>query len=162
MQRAARAATLLTVAIAAVLSGGTVLRAEPVPDARPSSSPSGKPPVTGDIRIQLAGETVTVTLEAGEAARAFRALLPLKLTLKDHNGTEKIGDLPKRLPVQGEPAGADPEPGDIAYYAPWGNLAIYYADFEYSRGLVRLGRLSRIPDAFRQAGPVTVTIEVVR
>ena len=162
MQRATRAATLLAVAMAAVLSGGTVLRAEPVPDARLSSSPSGKPPVTESIRIRLAGETVAVTLEAGEAARAFRALLPLTLTLKDHNGTEKIGDLPRRLSVQGEPSGADPEPGDIAYYAPWGNLAIYYEDFEYSRGLVRLGRLSRIPDAFRQAGPVKVTIEAVR
>ncbi|KQO45747.1 hypothetical protein ASF24_11100 [Methylobacterium sp. Leaf86] len=118
--------------------------------------------MTESIRIRLAGETVTVTLEAGEAARAFRALLPLTLTLKDHNGTEKIGDLPRRLSIQGEPSGADPEPGDIAYYAPWGNLAIYYEDFEYSRGLVRLGRLSRIPDAFRQAGPVKVTIEAVR
>jgi hypothetical protein len=31
--------------------------------------------------------------------------------------------------------------GDIAYYAPWGNLAIFYKDFGYSRGLVKLGRL---------------------
>ena len=161
MQRVTRAAALLTAAMAAVLPGETVLRAEPAPDARSSSSPTGKPPVMESIRIRLAGETVTVTLEAGEAARAFRALLPLTLTLKDFNGTEKIGDLPKRLPVKGEPAGADPEPGDIAYYAPWGNLAIYYKDFEYSDGLVRLGRLSRIPDAFRQAGPVKVTIEAV-
>lgn len=161
MQRVTRAAALLTAAMAAVLSGEVGLHGEPAPSPRPPSSPSGKPPVMESIRIRLAGETVSVTLEAGEAARAFRTLLPLTLTLKDHNGTEKIGDLPKRLPVQGAPAGADPEPGDIAYYAPWGNLAIYYKDFEYSDGLVRLGRLSRIPDAFRQAGPVKVTIEAV-
>ncbi|KQP62807.1 hypothetical protein ASF52_21235 [Methylobacterium sp. Leaf112] len=111
------------------------------------------------IRIRLAGETVTATLESGEAARAFRALLPLTLNLTDYSATEKIGDLPGKLSIQGEPAGIDPEPGDITYYAPWGNLAIFYKDFGYSRGLVRLGRLSRIPDALRQPGPITVTIE---
>ncbi|KQT16232.1 hypothetical protein ASG40_18485 [Methylobacterium sp. Leaf399] len=113
----------------------------------------------GSVLIRFGGETVTATLEPGEAARAFRALLPLTLKLTDYNATEKIADLPRRLPVLGEPAGIDPEPGDLTYYAPWGNLAIFYKDFGSSRGLVRLGRLRRIPDAFRQPGPVTVTIE---
>lgn len=114
------------------------------------------------IRIRLAnadGESVVASLEGGEAARAFRALLPLTLTLTDYNATEKIADLPSRLPTTGEPAGYAPEPGDVAYYAPWGNLAVFYKGFSRSRGLVRLGRLGRIPDAFRRAGPVTVTIE---
>jgi hypothetical protein len=33
--------------------------------------------------------------------------------------------------------------GDITYYAPWGNLAIFYRDFGYSPGLVRLGHIGR-------------------
>ena len=116
------------------------------------------------VRIRLAGpngESVTATLEDSAAARTFRALLPLTLNLTDYNGNEKIGDLPKRLPIEGEPAGIDPEPGDVAYYAPWGNLAIFYRDFGYSRGLIRLGKLSHIPDAFRKPGSVSVTVEVV-
>lgn len=112
------------------------------------------------IRIRLAnGESVSVKLEAGEAARAFRALLPLRLELTDYNRTEKIADLPSRLTTRAEPDGIDPEPGDLAYYAPWGNLALFYKDFGYSRGLVRLGRLDRAPDALRQPAPTTVTIE---
>ena len=34
-----------------------------------------------------------------------------------------------------------PEVGDLTYYAPWGNLAIFYRDFGYAKGLVKLGRI---------------------
>lgn len=92
------------------------------------------------IRISAAGRTFTAVLEDSEAARGFAALLPLDLTLSDYNRTEKIADLPRRLSTAGAPEGVDPAVGDITYYAPWGNLAIFYRDFGYSRGLVRLGR----------------------
>ncbi|WP_443026542.1 cyclophilin-like fold protein [Sphingomonas sp. IC-56] len=29
----------------------------------------------------------------------------------------------------------------MAFYAPWGNLAIFYGDGHHSPGLIRLGRL---------------------
>jgi hypothetical protein len=60
------------------------------------------------------------------------------------------------------PAGSDPEIGDIAYYSPWGNLAIYYKDFSYSRGLVKLGHIESAVDTLRQPGPLTVTIELAK
>lgn len=159
MKHARHAATSLAAAMVLVLGGVGGLHGEPAPERGSPASPGRKAPAMESIRIRLAGETVTATLESGEAARAFRALLPLTLNLTDYNATEKIGDLPGKLSIQGEPTGIDPEPGDITYYAPWGNLAIFYKDFGYSRGLVRLGRLSRIPDAFRRPGPITVTIE---
>jgi hypothetical protein len=161
MRRDALTATFLIAALA-VLAGQAGLSAEPGLAVEPPSSKNRKGPAMESVVIQLTGpngESVSATLEDGAAARAFRALLPLTLTLTDYNATEKISDLPKRLSTEGEPAGIDPEPGDLAYYAPWGNLAIFYNDFGYSRGLVRLGQLSRIPDAFRQSGPVTVTVE---
>lgn len=150
--------------MAAVLAGLSTLRAEPGPERRPPSLKSEKAPAVETVRIRLAipnGESVTATLGDGASARAFRALLPLAVELTDYNATEKITDLPKRLTTEGEPAGVAPEPGDLAYYAPWGNLAVFYKDFTYSRGLVRLGRLDRIPDAFRKSAPVKVTIEAV-
>jgi hypothetical protein len=52
--------------------------------------------------------------------------------------------------------------GDIAYYAPWGNVAIYYKDFGYSKGLVLLGRLDGGIDALSTPGPMKVTIEAVK
>lgn len=93
------------------------------------------------IRIIAADQTFTAVLEDSEAARDFAALLPIELTLSDYNRTEKIVDLPRPLSTAGAPEGVAPVAGDIAYYAPWGNLAIFYRDFSYSRGLVRLGRL---------------------
>lgn len=93
------------------------------------------------IRINAQGQSVIVQLEDSEAARDFAAMLPLNLTLSDYNRTEKIADLPRPLSTQSAPDGIEPTAGDLTYYAPWGNLAIFYRDFGYSRGLVRLGRV---------------------
>lgn len=109
------------------------------------------------IRIVVGGRTLTAVLEDSAGARDFAALLPLELTLDDYNRTEKIADLPRRLATDGAPDGVTPKAGDIAYYAPWGNLAIFYRDFGYSRGLVRLGRIDGDPEEIaRLAGPVRV------
>jgi hypothetical protein len=93
------------------------------------------------IRILAKGWQSTAELEDSASARDLVALLPLELTLRDHYGTEKIANLPTRLSTHGAPDGIDPAIGDIAYYAPLGNMAIFYRDFGYSRGLVRLGRV---------------------
>lgn len=111
------------------------------------------------IRLQLEDRTLTATLEESEAAREFLSLLPLTLMLADYNSTEKIADLPRRLSTKGAPEGIDPDVGDLAYYAPWGNLAIFYRDFGYSKGLVRLGRLVSGVEALSGRGPLRVTIE---
>lgn len=110
------------------------------------------------VRIQLEGRSLTATLDDNAAAREFLALLPLSLTLTDYNSTEKVADLPKKLSTQNAPAGIDPEVGDLAYYAPWGNLAIFYRDFAYSSGLVKLGRLDSGAEALSGRGPLRVTI----
>ena len=93
------------------------------------------------LRLITQGEVLTATLEDNATTRDFVSLLPLSLTLRDYAGTEKVSDLPKRLSTRGTPPGVDPEVGDIAYYVPWGNLAIYYRDFGYSKGLVKLGHI---------------------
>jgi hypothetical protein len=57
------------------------------------------------------------------------------------------------------PAGVDPARGDIAYYAPWGNLAIFYKDAGYAKGLVKLGHVDWSLDVLKGRGPLKVTIE---
>ena len=59
----------------------------------------------------------------------------------------------------GAPEGVTPETGDIAYFAPWGNLAIFYRDFRYSPGLVRLGRIEGNVERFAGDGELKVRIE---
>jgi hypothetical protein len=114
------------------------------------------------IRIDVEGATMTGTLEDSATARDFASLLPLVVTLADYAETEKISDLPRRLSTEGAPAGIDPSVGDIAYYAPWGNLAIFYQDFGYSSGLIRLGVIDSGEAALRRSGTVRATIILVR
>ena len=113
------------------------------------------------IRMDVAGTRITASLDDNATSRDFASLLPLTLTLDDYNGTEKISDLPKKLSTRGAPEGVDPAAGDIAYYAPWGNLAIFYKDFEYSRELVKLGAIESRATAFDRPGSLRVTIEPV-
>lgn len=113
------------------------------------------------IRITAADQTFTAVLEDSDAARDFAALLPIDLALTDYNRTEKVADLPRRLSTAGAPDGVDPAVGDIAYFAPWGNLAIYYRDFGYSRGLVRLGRLEGGAERLATLEAAPARIEII-
>jgi hypothetical protein len=101
------------------------------------------------------------TLLENATARDLLSLLPMTLTLEDYNSTEKIGYPPRKLSTAGAPAGVDPSVGDIAYYAPWGNLAIFYKDFGYPRGLIGLGRIDSGIEALSVSGSPKVTIEQV-
>lgn len=112
------------------------------------------------IRIVAADQAFTAVLEDSAAARDFAALLPIELKLSDYNRTEKIADLPRRLSIEGASDGIDPAIGDIAYYAPWGNLAIFYRAFGYSRGLVRLGHIDSGIETLAKID-TTVRIELV-
>jgi hypothetical protein len=113
---------------------------------------------TMKIRIDINGTSATATFDDTAAANDFVSLLPLTLTLEDYNRTEKISDLPKKLSTQGAPAGVEPSRGDIAYYAPWGNLAVFYKDFPYSRGLVKLGRIDSGIEIFERVQALKVTM----
>ena len=84
------------------------------------------------IGIRIQDKVITATLVDNATSRDFVSLLPISLTLEDYAGTEKISNLPRRLSTEGAPAGSHPSIGDIAYYSPWGNLAIFYRDFRYS------------------------------
>ena len=112
------------------------------------------------IQLIIDGEALSATLNDSAAARDFLALLPLDLELQDYANTEKVSDLPRRLRTDGAPKGADASVGDITYYAPWGNLAIFYRDFRYSDGLVTLGRIDSGVEALtNRRGPFSVRIE---
>jgi hypothetical protein len=111
------------------------------------------------IRLSLGQAELRATLLDTPAARDFAAMLPLTLTLVDYAGTEKVSDLPARLPTHGSPPGAAARAGDICFYAPWGNLAIFYRDGGYATGLVRLGRFDAgVEQLAALSGAVPVTI----
>ena len=113
------------------------------------------------ISIKVNEKKLTATMVYSRTTTDFLNLLPLQLTLEDYAGTEKVSNLPKKLSTQGSPAGSDPSIGDITYYAPWGNLAIFYKDFGYANGLIILGSIDNYSDAFYVNGSLNVTIELI-
>lgn len=121
--------------------------------------------MTGDkavkIGIALEGTTIAATLDGNPAARDFLSLLPLSVVLEDYAATEKIFYLPRKLTTSGLPDGYEPRAGDIAYYAPWGNIAIFYKDFRYSPGLVKLGVIDTGLEALARGAPMKATVAPV-
>lgn len=111
------------------------------------------------IRMHVDGQIVTATLYDNATARDFAALLPLSLTLQDYAVIERISNLPRKLSIADAPAGMKPETGDITYYAPWGNLAIFASGNVYARGLLPLGKVDTGLPALQRPGPLKVRIE---
>ncbi|WP_273523505.1 cyclophilin-like fold protein [Mailhella massiliensis] len=93
------------------------------------------------VRLSFGEHEAVVLLDNHPAGRRFVEMLPLTVTFEDFNCTEKIAYLPEKLDTRQSPASCDPEEGSFTYYAPWGNLAVFYRDFRHSSGLVPLGRV---------------------
>ncbi|SFJ89957.1 hypothetical protein SAMN05216304_11811 [Bosea sp. OK403] len=93
------------------------------------------------IRFAFDGREFTATLEDNRSARDFASMLPLDLKIDDYSTNEKIAYLPRKLTTDGSGRFGNEAPGDLCYYAPWGNLAFFHAGYRYSSGLIRLGRL---------------------
>ncbi|MFK5688334.1 cyclophilin-like fold protein [Ornithinimicrobium sp. LYQ92] len=115
------------------------------------------------ISITIGDDRFTATLDDSAATRDLVAQLPVTVDMVDHGGVEKTGRLPSALSLDGQPDGADPDVGDLGYYAPGGDLVLYYGDQGYFPGIVVLGRMdggasARIAEI---DGPVTATVEEV-
>ena len=153
------ALVLATLVVGPIASVGDAQGAAGPESAQGPSDPQGR---TMKIRLDVEGTTITATLIDNATSRDFASLLPLTLTLTDYAATEKISDLPRKLSTEGAPPGSDPSVGDIAYYAPWGNLAMFYRDFGYSSGLIKLGTIDSGIEALNRPGPLKVSIELLK
>jgi hypothetical protein len=93
------------------------------------------------IEIRIGDARITATVDDTPAGRDLVAQLPQTVEMNDHGGVEKTGPLRAPLSLDGQPEGADPDPGDLGYYAPGNDLVLYYGDQSYYPGIVILGRL---------------------
>jgi hypothetical protein len=116
---------------------------------------------TMKIRLIIDAKVINATLVDNATVRDFLSLLPMTVTLEDYAATEKITYLARKLSTAGAPPGTDPAVGSIAYYAPWGNVAFFYKDAPYARGLIPLGRLDAGVEALGTPGPLKARIEAV-
>jgi len=116
------------------------------------------------IKITIGGKVVTATLVDNETARDFVSLLPLNLSLSDLFGREKYGDLPKALSRNG-PRKNRYEVGDVAYWSPDHQFAVYYhqdGNSIPSPGIIPIAKIDTGVEAFNVPGSVKVTIELAK
>ncbi|RAM37358.1 cyclophilin-like fold protein [Arthrobacter globiformis] len=111
-----------------------------------SSSTSGSSSADDDregthIRIRIGNQTLDATVWDTPAGRDLLTQLPRTLSFRDLNGEEKVGHLEQSLTMNGMPQGDDPRVGDLGWYAPWGNVVLYYGDVRYWDGIARIGRI---------------------
>ncbi|MFQ1054985.1 MULTISPECIES: cyclophilin-like fold protein [Gilliamella] len=92
------------------------------------------------IKLTIDDQQVIVNLLDTPASHQLLALLPLTLTFSDYVGAEKIAYLPQRLITQGMASAAHIS-GDFTYYAPWGNLALFYQGVGTNSQLYTLGHI---------------------
>ncbi len=111
--------------------------------------------------MTIGDKSVVATMYDNVTAKDFISLLPLTLDLDDYAGTEKISYLSRKLNTQGAPSGSDPDVGDIAYYAPWGNLAVFYKDYKYAAGLIILGKIEGDINMLNTSQKLKATLELV-
>jgi hypothetical protein len=124
-----------------ILLGGLGAVLMPAPGiAQQGRDPASQEPTTMRIRMTFNGLELTGTLYDNASARDFFSLLPLDISIEDYANNEKIAYLPRALTLEGSGWFINEQPGDICYFAPWGNLALFYSGYRYSNGLVRLGR----------------------
>lgn len=113
-----------------------------------------------NVSFDIHDTTVVMELIEHQTSRDFVQLLPRKLELEDYGSTEKISYLPIKLSIQGQQSGYKPVKGDVAYYAPWGNLAIFCKDFSYSPRLIKLGRVTQGFEMVCQPGKSVIELKL--
>jgi hypothetical protein len=159
MRRAFPAAVAVAVALAI---GLTAYRAaEGTSAAAATSKTSATPPTSTKIRIRIGARTLTATMARNATARDFVSLLPLTLRMSDLFGREKAGPLPRALARGGRPRHTY-SVGDIIYWSPGPDVAVYYRRGESAipdPGIVLLARLDSGARAFNVPNPVRVRFE---
>ncbi|QPB21064.1 cyclophilin-like fold protein [Rhizobium sp. 007] len=133
----------------------------PLAQGQQGNDPASQEPSKVKIRMTFNGQTMTATLYDNASARDFASMLPLDLKIEDYSTNEKITYLPRKLTEAGSGPFKNERPGDLCYFAPWGNLALFHSGYRYSSGLIRLGRFDDGFEPLLMRGEFPLRIERV-
>lgn len=91
------------------------------------------------IQVQGNGHTMVFELNDSPASRSLYRQLPLSLEVEDYGSNEKIFYPPDELEIGDTPLTEGGGAGGLAYFAPWGDVIMYYDSFGPYSGLYDLG-----------------------
>lgn len=135
---------------------------EQEPSVSPTITSTVAPTTTPAMIIQIvAGENiVTYELNDSIAAKNLYEQLPLTVDVENYGSNEKIFYPPQALDVSDAPQ-ASGGMGVLAYYAPWGDVVLFYDDFGRNSSLYELGHVVSGSEHIQPMREGTITIEAV-
>lgn len=92
------------------------------------------------IAVHFGSGTVVYLLNDSSAADSLWAQLPLTVEVEDYSTNEKIFYPSQELDTSGAPL-AEGGAGVLAYYAPWGDVVMFYDSFGSNPSLYELGQV---------------------
>jgi hypothetical protein len=92
------------------------------------------------ISILANGNITVYKLNNSQAAKQLYKQLPLTTVVEDYSNNEKIFYPPKKLDTADAPM-ANGQFGVLAYYAPWGDVVMFFDSFGTASGLYELGKV---------------------
>ncbi len=108
------------------------------------------------MKIAIGTNTFTATLYNNATATAFKARLPLTITMEELNANEKYFDLPYSLPANASNPGTI-QAGDLMLYGA-NTLVLFYKPFSTSYNYTRLARIDNPSGLAAALGPGSITV----
>ena len=108
-------------------------------------------PMGDALIITIGDKAFGATLSDNATAAAFKALLPLSVSMSELNGNEKLYRLPTNLPAQpSRPASI--QSGDLMLYGA-NTVVLFYKSFATSYSYTRIGRVVESDGLAKALGP---------
>lgn len=93
------------------------------------------------IQIETeSGDILVLELNGSSAADSLYEQLPITVDVEDFSTNEKIFYPPEKLDLTDTP-NAEMSVGTLAYYAPWGNVVMFYGTYNPNGDLYELGHV---------------------
>lgn len=111
------------------------------------------------ISVTCGDTQVVYELNDSPAAQSLLSQLPLTVEVEDFSTNEKVFYPPQELDTSDTPL-AEGGAGTLAYYAPWGDVVLFYDSFSANGSLYELGEaVSGVENIGQMSG--TITVETV-
>lgn len=116
--------------------------------------------LSNQLKVRIGSKTFTATLLNNATVTAFKAKLPMTVSMSELNGNEKLYRFPENLPTNA----SNPRNinlGDLMIYGS-NTLVLFYQSFPTSYSYTKLGRINDAAGlaAAVGSGSVTVTFEL--
>ena len=91
------------------------------------------------MNVSANGGTVVFELNGSQASKDLYAQLPLTVELQNFSTNEKVFYPPEKLETSKTPLAKEGGGGTLAYYAPWGDVVMFYDSYSPNGSLYELG-----------------------